>query len=647
MTGGCLARTTSDVAVAILSVLGFVGMLGDGRATVRAQKAPQPVPAATTAAASPDPGSRTIRVDAIVTDKHGAPIAQLLPQDFTVLENGVEQKIDRVEWRTNTPPAVGPIAPPSEVRNDEDERHAAKEPGTRLVAIYLDEYHVSAGPSTERVRVAVSRFIDEQIRPGDLLVVMKPLDHLTEIRFTRDRDAARQSVSSFTGRRNDYTPRNTFEEQYLGKSPAAARAARAQIVMSGLRALATRMGELDGGLGGVVLMSEGFTTDVPRGRERRLPDLQGLVRAASRFRVLLYAFDPGDAASPFPVVDGEANVESSAVLQGLARQTGGDGLPAGQDLGPAFQRVSRDLDSYYVLTFTSTTPTDGRFHGLQITSNRRDAQVRARSGYWAPLPSELRAPARLMTTPLLPTRALKRSPYIESWFGLTVEPDGQRRVIFTWIPAAGKQPARSKPNPRPDVVALKVTTPAGALLFEGEVVSARSGTGSSVRPSSAVFQTTPGRLQFDLTILQADGTRLDVGAMDFDVPGVRGANPVILPPQVFRAQSAREFRDLIADVNAAPVPDREFRRTERLLLRVPTFEPGGNAVQVSAKLVNRVGTLVLALAPMPPLNEEAGQKLTQFDLPLARFAPGEYLIEVAAQSDAGTARELIRFRITG
>jgi VWFA-related protein len=631
----------------MLSALGFVGMLGDGRATVQAQKAPQPVPAATAAAASPDPGSRTIRVDAIVTDKHGAPIAQLLPQDFTVLENGVEQKIDRVEWRTNTPPAVGPIAPPSEIRNDEDERRAAKEPGTRLVAIYLDEYHVSAGPSTERVRVAVSRFIDEQIRPGDLLVVMKPLDHLTEIRFTRDRDAVRQSVSSFTGRRHDYTPRNTFEEQYLGKSPAAARAARAQIVMSGLRALAMRMGELDGGLGGIVLMSEGFTTDVPRGRERRLPDLQGLVRAASRFRVLLYAFDPGDAASSFPAVDGDANVESSAVLQGLARQTGGDGLPAGQDLGPAFQRVSRDLDSHYVLTFTSTAPTDGRFHGLQITSNRRDAQVRARSGYWAPLPSELRAPTRLMTTPLLPTRALKRSPYIESWFGLTVEPDGQRRVIFTWIPAAGKQPARSKPNARPDVVALKVTTPAGALLFEGEVVSARSGTGSSVRPSSAVFQTTPGRLQFDLTILQADGTRLDVGAMDFDVPGVRGANPVILPPQVFRAQSAREFRDLLADVHAAPVPDREFRRTERLLLRVPTFEPGGNAVQVSARLVNRVGTLVLDLTPMPPLNEEAGQKLTQFDLPLARFAPGEYLIEVAAQSDAGTARELIRFRITG
>jgi hypothetical protein len=60
--------------------------------------------------------------------------------------------------------------------------------------------------------------------------------------------------------------------------------------------------------------------------------------------------------------------------------------------------------------------------------------------------------------------------------------------------------------------------------------------------------------------------------------------------------------------------------------------------------MNRVGAVVTTLAPM---REEAGQALTQFDLPLARFAPGEYSIEVSARSDGGTSRELIRFRITG
>ena len=435
-------------------------MLLDGYG-LRAQQQPASADATTSTA---DSAPRTIRIEAIVTDKHGAPIANLRPGDFAITDNGVAQKVDAADWRSNAPPAVGPIAPPGEINDDADERRAAREAGTRLIALYLDEYHVSAGESTERVRHAVSRFIDEQVRPNDLLAVMKPLDHLSEIRFTRDRDVARQVVSSFNGRRNDYTPRTPFEEQYLGRSPGAVRAARAQIVMSGVRAVATRMGELNGPLGGIVVMSEGFTTDVPRARERRLPDLQGLVRAASRFRVLLYAFDPRATPPPAPdAVDGDSPVESLSVLQSVARQTGGDALVAGQDLVPALQRVSSDLDSYYVLTFTSTSPSDGRFHALQITSKRRDTQIRTRAGYWAPLQSDLRT-TRLALPAVLPTRPLRRSPLIDSWLGQTVQPDGQRRIIFTWTPAAAPVSSRTKMAVRPDVVALKVTTSTGTVL---------------------------------------------------------------------------------------------------------------------------------------------------------------------------------------
>jgi VWFA-related protein len=629
------------VSVALLSLFSTL----PGRDALRAQPAQAPVRTSTTT--PPDPAPRTIRVEAIVTDKQGTPISNLGPGDFTILDNGVAQKVDGAEWRSSAPPLVGPVSPTDDITNEADEARAAREHGTRLIAIYLDEYHVSAGEATERVRHAVSRFIDEQVRPKDLLVVMRPLDPVTAVRFTRNRDEARKAVSGFSGRRNDYTPRTPFEEQYLGRSPGAVRTARAQIVISGLRALANRMGDLDGGLGGIVLLSEGFTADVPRARERRLPDLQGLVRAAGRFRVLLYAFDPG--VVPAPTVDAagaavDAAVDPSSVLQALARQTGGDALPAGQDLSPAFQRVSTDLDSYYVLTFAPAISHDGRFHSLQISTSRRDAQVRTRSGYWAPLQTELRAAPRVELPAMLPTRALRRSPLIESWFGLTVEPDGGRRIIFTWAPTAARASARGKPVSRPDVVALKVTTLSGTVLFDGEVAQARPGGTQGVRPHSAVFQATPGRLQFDMTILQADGTRLDAGALDFDVPTVRGATPVILPPHVLSAASAREFRDISADAGAAPLPGREFRRTERLLLRVPTFEPGGHAVEVSAKLVNRVGAVLANLTPMPG---QSGQPLTQFDLPLARFAPGEYSIEVAAKSDGGVARELIRFRITG
>jgi VWFA-related protein len=578
-------------------------------------------------ASSSDTG--TIRIEAIVIDKLGKPILNLRSSDFVVLENGVVQKVESATLMSRAAASSAPSA----IASDIDLERAAKEPGTRVIAVYLDEFHVNPGASTDRVREALTRFVDEDLRPTDLVVVMKPLDPVTDIKFTRDRESLRKSVASFEGRKGDYTPRTTFEKQYLGRSPEAVVSARAQIVLSGLRALTMRMGELESGLGAVVLVSEGFNPDVPRSRERRLPDLQSLVRAASRSRLLLYAFDPGAPAA--------ADGESGQGIHEFARQTGGESVAAGGNLVSAFQRLSRDLDAYYVLTYRSAQSNDGRFHNLQVTSTRRDALVRARSGFWAPLPFELRTGLRPAPPPLVPLRAVRRSPLIESWFGSTVEADGRRRAIFTWTPAALSSAARKVV--KPEIVTLKVTTPSGRLLFEGDLLPARAGSTAASHKDSAMFDVPTGRLQFDFTVLAADGSKLDTGAQDFEVPEMRSGPPVILQPQFFRAASAREFREISADPGAAPLPGREFRRTDRLLMRVPTFDPAGGQVQVSAKLINRVGATVSELVS----SEGTTTRLAQFDLPLARFAPGEYSVEVAAQSESGTARQLIRFRITG
>jgi len=591
-----------------------------------------------------DGTTRTVTIEVVVTDKQGKPIVDLRPADLTILENGVQQKISDLQMKSRTLPPVGPIAPVAAVATVEDEERAAREPGTRVIALYLDEFHVGAGPHTDRVRAALERFVDDQIRPQDLVAVMKPLEHLTSIRFTRDRDVIRRAVASFSGRKGQYEPRTPFEEQYVGRSPAAIRAARAQIVTAGVRALTSRIGELRGGLGAVVLFSEGFSTTIPRGRETRLPDLQGLVRAASRAHVAFYAIDPS-ALPPAAVTDGSADDGSDAddmtALQAIARQTGGQSVSAGEDLAPALERVSRDLDAYYIVSFAVASGSDGRFHGVELSSNRKGVQVRARSGYWAPLP-ETRLTRSLSPAVPVTMRAVRRSPMIESWLGMTMEPDGRRRMIFTWTPVANIVSASKRVPLRADVVVLKATTLAGAVLFDGEVHPARGPGMSAQRADSATFLADPGRLQLDLTIFQADGTKIDVGSQDFDVPQIRGGKPEILPAQLFRAASARELREITADVNAAPLPGREFRRTETLLLRVPTWDSSGASVSVSARLVNRVGLLV---SPFTPVAKSGS--LTQFDLSLARFAPGEYSIEIAAQSSSGTSRELIRVKITG
>ncbi len=639
--GGSVPRTWS-LAVALLAACA-------AQIAGHAQQAPTSVPsqpeAENRSESEASRESRTVRIEVIATDRRGRPVSNLGPSDFVVVENGTSQKIESAVLRSRVPAASAsqPAASVDGVDADSAEERAAREPGTRVIAFYLDEFHVSAGQASARVRESVRRFIDEQLRPGDFAIVMKPLDHVTNIRFTRDRDALRKIVDDFEGRRGDYSARTPFEEQYIGKVPAAVRTARAQIVVSGLRALTSRIGELDSGLSALVLFTEGITVDGVRRAERRLPDLQSLARAASRSRVMLYAVDPGSPGDSSAEPYADADDSAQALLMSIARDTGGMALSKGSDVLPVLRRLSQDLDSYYVLTYQSSNPRDGRYHTFSLTSRRRDVQLRTRAGYWAP--PEFRAVARTGPPSLALMRPLKRSPLIQSWLGTTVQPDGSRRVTFTWVPSATPS-AVSRALGRPEVVALKVSTPAGKMLFEGDVLPANTGSAGTSRADSAVFVTPPGRLQFDLDIRRADGSKLDVGMEDVDLPEYKPGPPVILQPQIFRAASAREFRALLENANAAPMPGRNFRRTERLLMRIPTFDPAGADVQVSARLMNKTGVVLLDL-PVAGGNTAEADAVRQFELPLARYAPGEYSLEVSAESASGIARQLIQFRITG
>ena len=108
---------------------------------------------------------------------------------------------------------------------------------------------------------------------------------------------------------------------------------------------------------------------------------------------------------------------------------------------------------------------------------------------------------------------------------------------------------------------------------------------------------------------------------------------------MLRARSAREFRDVSANPDAPPAASREFRRTDRLLVRVPLYDARGDA-RVTATLLNGWRQPMRALTAMP---EAVADGVTQFDVPLAPLAPGEYVIRI---SGAGVA-EHVTFRVTG
>jgi VWFA-related protein len=548
-----------------------------------------------------------VRLTAVVTNARGQLVGGLRAADFQVIVDGAPRPVDALEF------------------NDGGAKTR------RVVALLLDEFHVDASNSAA-VRDALLPFVDLHLRSGDRAVVFKPLDSLTTIQLTDDIGAIRRAIGTFEGRKGEYAPRTVFEQSYMAQAPDAVVSARAQIVSSALRAVAAHLGEMPGVRPAIVLVSDGFAR---QRADRNLPaNLLSAVRVANRGDVPVYVFAPSvvaaGAGAPADSVD-----PAHAALQAIAAQTGGDLTAGVASFADGLARMVRDLDAHYVLTYQPPHGDDGRFHSVEISLKRPGTRIRARAGYVAPLSAELRA--RATPPPVMTTRMLRRSGLIQTWSGVTKGSEGKPRVMFTWEPAPPR--AGGAARPRPAILVVTAATPAGAVLFDGSIgaVGAVLPNGTANR---AVFDAPAGRVHIDVRILDAKGVVLDDDARDLDVPDFQGARATILPPAVLRTGSAREFRAVAGDPDAAPVPSREFRRTERLLLRVPAYAAGGGPAHVSATLLNRWRQPIRAV---PATDASPSDGVTQFDVPLAPLAPGEYTIRLTA----GGVTEHVTFRVRG
>ena len=92
---------------------------------------------------------------------------------------------------------------------------------------------------------------------------------------------------------------------------------------------------------------------------------------------------------------------------------------------------------------------------------------------------------------------------------------------------------------------------------------------------------------------------------------------------------------------AMPVIEREFRRTDRLLVRVGAQSAGGTPV-LTARMLNREGGEMSVL----PVTPAGFGGLSHIDVPLAALPTGEFLIEVNAKDGAEQASTLVAFRVT-
>ena len=168
--------------------------------------------------------------------RQGQPVTDLTQADFEVLEDGKPQTIEQFRLiRVDGNPRPGD-PPPRELRNRIDEEIEISRDDVRLFVFFFDDYHVRLGNSLA-VKEPLTRFVQTQLRPNDVVGIMYPLTPLDGISFTRNTASVVSAIERFEGRKFDYRPRNLFEEQYARAPSEAVEQIRNQVVMTALRGL--------------------------------------------------------------------------------------------------------------------------------------------------------------------------------------------------------------------------------------------------------------------------------------------------------------------------------------------------------------------------------------------------------------------------
>jgi VWFA-related protein len=654
----------------------------------RAQDPPPPTPQPERAGQPPiRTGINFVRVDVIVTDQKGEPVLDLQQGDFSISEDGKPQAIESFSVIKIDEVSQVESRPVTAIRNDYDEEREAARPDVRLFVILLDDYHVRRG-SDLAVRKPLTEFIQNMLGPADLVAIMYPLTPVDDIRFTRNRDELIGAIERFEGRRFDYRPRNMFEEQYAYYPASVVERIRNQVSMGALKAAAMRMGALREGRKSILYVSEGLTTMLPAQindpiaampgignparRGAAVPDqvnerehffnsvdltteMRDVFEIANRQNTSIYPIDPrGLAAFEYDINQGVGlQVDKRDLNAGLdtlrilASNTDGRAIINRNDLATGMKQIIRDASGYYLLGYNSTqAPTDGKFHEIKVRVARKGVEVRARKGYWAYTAEDAvraTAPPKPEAPPAV-TAALNsivepvRGRPARFWIGTGKGENGRTRVTFAWEPIAATAGERRDEGSSAARVALTATAPDGRPLYRGTVPE-EAGASDAAVGRLVSFEAPPGPVQLRMVVEGGNGQVLDSTVREMTLPDFTAVQLAFETPRVYRGRTARDLSVIAAAPNPAPTVDREFSRTERLLVRASANTPGGVAPTFTARLLNRAGQ---KMADLPVQSKGGAAELT---LVLAPLPAADYLLELNAATESGTAQELIAFKV--
>jgi VWFA-related protein len=396
--------------------------------------------------------SNLVNIDVMVKDKKGKYVADLKAEDFTIFENGVQQKIEFFDA-----PLVGIANRTSTAARDASKENPAAPPVvTRNYVTLVVDTQTTDITNLKQVREGTTKYIREQITDGDVVALLTITNGLQLLQpFTHDKTkliAALENLGVRATSKNleqkDITENiNSLRNELQGATgapidnqAAGSNAARLMIMQRVLdqfimlrtalslqqsRPVLAAIGAICEGLRPIpgkktlVLFSQGFVTPAVLDWQ-----VQSTIDIANRANVAIYIIDSAGLRASAPTntslgggsqlggisaatsqeqriraVGGETVFDTSRqegssreydILYRMSGDTGGRFLKGNNDIGEGLERINQEIQSRYTLAYRSTNQNfDGTFRKVKIEVRRPDTQILSRSGYYAIPPEEI------------------------------------------------------------------------------------------------------------------------------------------------------------------------------------------------------------------------------------------------------------------
>jgi VWFA-related protein len=583
-------------------------------------------------------GTALVLVDVVATQRDGNLARDLKREDFEILEDGKPQQVRQFQVVDLEVAAQQAADPPGVFSN-------RSEPGG-IFALVLDEMMVDPRHGG-RMQDWARRFIDEQVRPGDYVGVMRSGAD-SPLLLTTDRDLLRPIIADATGRKdiNDLkslTGTNVSGDTIsppsgdatqsmpdfsalglLDASPATRIAAEQSMVM--LQRVVEYLAPIPARRKAVLLFSQGVAFDLEafsdNSNSRSFEGMRRLLTAAREGNVAVYTLDPRGLQGAL-----EPDIQEKAVgnpidrgvdtLRDLAAATGGRAIVSRNDLAGALDRISRENRFYYLIGYepTDTNPRS-RAKRIEVRTRAAGVSLLHRRSYSPPAANAKNAPVVVSPLPVSDL-AITLAPVVFP------DPAGGASLAVPFELGAG---LAGTPRVNYRLVAIDGRGRQSGLMT-GTVQATSGSAKGMVRQQLA-----PGRYQLRLQADIPDGAS-----------GVALANVEMIAPNA-AAPTCGGFMLLQADFNGPPRPNVSRRlRANQSVMAAMVLSARDLANTTLALVATRKGGADAEIPVGTPQSIGAGLWRVETAIPASTFAGDVELTLLADEKPVTNCRAEVRF----